>query len=201
MTTANIFDLSASMQAKGFKYATMFNGSTPFGPFQVKRTGKKPKGSLFFSKIREFYINEYDKSWINEDQKVRMDEDGDPLVVGLDWYNFVTTDGYNDDYYSECHVMFAKFPDKELVKHTDPRFKENGPFRLDLSEFIAVPHWERLTNSFSGIHVDHRLGSDLDLNSEVFGNWDVDTVAIWNAYAFTDVCVFRNSGTPWTYEV
>jgi hypothetical protein len=196
MTTANIFDLSASMQAEGFEYATMFKGSTPFGPFQVRRTSKKPEGSLFFSKLREFYINEYDKSWINEDTELWKNGEEEPLVVAPDWYNLVTADGHDVPDYSSRNVMFAKFPNKELVEHTDPRFKENGPFRLDLRR-RSVPHWERLTNSFSGIHVDPCL----DSNSEVFGNWDLDTVAIWNAYAFTDVRVFRNSGTPWTYEV
>jgi hypothetical protein len=181
MTTANIFQLSASMQAKGFEYATMFKGSTPFGPFRVKSIGHKPVGSLFFSKIRE--------SWMNEDDETPC--------VAPDWCNWVRFEEFHVDDYSMRYLMFAKFDPQQLVYNTNNLFNKNGPFRCDYNEIISIPNWGRLTNSFSGIHVDPCL----DSNSEIFGNWDVDTVAIWNAYAFTDVRVFRNSGIPWTYEV
>jgi hypothetical protein len=169
------------MQAEGFNYATFFNGPTPFGPFQVDSVGFKPLGSLFFSKIGE--------SW--------MDNDDETHCVAPEWYNFVMSEELRLDEYSKCHLMFAKFDTTELVENSDNRFCANGPFRNELSSFISVPNWSRLTTSFAGIHVDPSVSA----NSDVFFGWDVDTVAIWNAHVLTSVRVFSNSGTAWTYEV
>jgi hypothetical protein len=60
MTTASIFQVSESMQAEGFEYATLFKGSTPFGPVQVESGGYKPVGGLFFSEM---------KSWTDKDDE------------------------------------------------------------------------------------------------------------------------------------
>lgn len=170
------------MQAEGFDYATLFKGPTPFGPFDVKSVGFKPVGSLFFSKIGE--------SWMDGD-------DDETTCVAPEWCNWIRSEEFRVDDYAMRDLMFAKFDPTELVESSDCRFNENGPFRSDLDGFLSVPHWSRLTTSFSGIHVD----PSLDTNREVFHAWEVDTVAVWNANVITSVRVFRNSGTSWTYEV
>jgi hypothetical protein len=181
MSTASIFQVSASMQAEGFDYATFFNGPTPFGPFQVDSVGYRPFGSLFFSKIGE--------SW--------MDDDDATPCVAPEYYDWMRSEEFGLPEHSQQHLMFAEFDTTELVEYSDNRFGVNGPFRKELASFLSVPHWPVLTTFFSGIHVDPSVSA----NSDVFFGWEVDTVAIWNASVLTRVRVFHNSGTPWTYEV
>jgi hypothetical protein len=193
MSTASIFKVSESMLAEGFEYSAMFTGSTPLGPYHVKTASMwRPEGCVFLAKTSPSYTD---------------DSEDDEPVVASEWNSWVRYEGIGLHKYPYRHLMFAKFDPTLVVENADPRFARNGPFRRDIINIsnpnkshltgISIPNWSRLTTSFCGIHIDPHL----NYNREVFWNWEVDTVAIWNAYAFTDIRVFRNSGAPWTYEV
>ena len=193
-TTMNIFDICKRMKEEGFEYGSMTEESClkelGSGQHQLRSSNFKPANGVPFSKITKSYPD------IDEEDE---DEDEDEELLAIAWYNFIVFEGYHVSEYASTGLLFAKFDNTRLTSNSDPRFQVGGAFRLKTEQeyFSALPHWNAVGAQYAGIHVDPRV----DSASDIFREWGVDTVCIWDATAVTEQRWFENAGTPWTYNV
>lgn len=184
-TTMNISDICKQMHAEGFKYGSITHGGAlnELGASggQLESGHYKPMKGVWFSKISKSYSD---------------DEQEEPDCLALEWYNFVVQEDFRTDRYAKSSLLFAKFDQPRLLNNGHPSFLLGGPFRFK-SDFLTLPHWNRVSAKYAGIHVDPCIREA----SDIFPAWDVDTVCIWDATAVTEVRWFENAGTPWTYDV
>jgi hypothetical protein len=194
-TTMNIFDICKSMQAEGYEYASLTEGSClkTLDPVSANLQSfhHKPDGNtVYFSKLVRYYP---------DDEEEDEEENPGKKLLAPQWYDFVVYEDYKVSEYASKGLLFAKFDNTRLISNSDPRFKLGGDFRHNpaAAYYPALPHWNAVGAKYAGIHVDPRVESA----SDIFPAWDVDTVCIWDASVVTELRWFENAGTPWTYDV
>lgn len=184
-TTMTIFDICKRMQAEGFEYGSMTHG----GAFKLLGSGQNLLESGHYKPLKGVWFSKISESFSDEDQ-----EDKDCLA--LQWYDFVVQEDFRTQQYAQSSLLFAKFDKSRMTSNNDPCFQLGGPFQVKTG-WLTVPHWNRVSAKYAGIHVDPCVGKA----SDIFPAWDVDTVCIWDASVVTDLRWFENAGTAWTYDV
>lgn len=185
MTTINIFDLCKRMQAQGFEYGTfreksafdiLSSGVPSFPPLYLK-----PQPGIYFSKISQ-----------SLDEENPDDDD----CVSLEWHNFVMQEEHHIDVYEKRPIVFAKFDTTRLTNKADHRFQAHGIFR-DESFIINMPDWNYVSRYYAGVHVDPCSNDARD----IFRDWNVETVCVWDLSVITEMHWFEPAGQPWTYKL
>ena len=172
METVDLHTLCELMYNEGMDFAS-FTGNTAIDT--LPGIGPKPKGSVFFSNLTP-----------------ERNGDTDHVAILPAWYTWIMYEEFNTSHYANLDLAFATFNNASLIQQTHLDFLPRGMYTTG----SATVNWNMVSSDgWSGVHVPHPFAGNL----WHLAGWDVPTVAVWESKAITELIVFKNAGTPWTY--